>query len=55
MEALEQFKLQNTDDVIKHWGSVENFNQFIQKIKDDESHVAKLTSKSSGAWRRTPP
>ena len=49
VEALEQFKLQNTDDVIKHWGSVENFNQFIQKIKDDESHVAQLAIKEFGS------
>uniref|UniRef100_UPI0032611D18 hypothetical protein n=1 Tax=Clostridium sp. NkU-1 TaxID=1095009 RepID=UPI0032611D18 len=31
IEALEQFKNQKEDDVIKHWGSIENFNQLIQK------------------------
>lgn len=33
IEALEQFKKQKADDVIKHWGSIENFDQLIQKIK----------------------
>ncbi|WP_395546575.1 MULTISPECIES: MerR family transcriptional regulator [unclassified Lacrimispora] len=48
-EALEQFKNQKEDDVIKHWGSIENFNQLIQKIKDDESNVAKLAIKQFGS------
>ncbi|SEU06000.1 DNA-binding transcriptional regulator, MerR family [Lacrimispora sphenoides] len=49
IEALEQFKNQKEDDVIKHWGSIENFNQLIQKIKDDESNVAKLAIKQFGS------
>lgn len=49
IEALENFKNNHTDDVLKHWGSVENFNQFIQKIKDDESYVAQLAVKYYGS------
>jgi DNA-binding transcriptional MerR regulator len=49
IEALEQFKNQKEDDVIRHWGSIENFNQLIQKIKDDESNVAKLAIKQFGS------
>jgi len=49
IEALEQFKNQKENDVIKHWGSIENFNQLIQKIKDDESNVAKLAMKQFGS------
>lgn len=49
VEALEQFKLQNTADVIEHWGSVENFNHFIQKVRDDESHLARLAIKEFGS------
>ncbi|HHV12792.1 MAG TPA: MerR family transcriptional regulator [Clostridiales bacterium] len=47
--ALEQFKNKNAEDVIKHWGSIEKFNQFIQKVKDDESNVAKLAIKQFGS------
>lgn len=39
--ALEDFKNNNKDDVIKYWGNIENFDMFIQKIKDDETEVAK--------------
>ena len=49
IEALEDFKQSNTDDVIKHWGSVENFEIFIQKVKDDEEHVAKLAIQGFGS------
>ena len=31
--ALEDFKNNSTDDVIKHWGSIENFDMFIQKTQ----------------------
>ena len=47
--ALEDFKDNSTDDVIKHWGSIENFDMFIQKIKDDESEVAKLAIQQYGS------
>ena len=47
--ALEDFKNNSTDDVIRHWGSIENFDMFIQKIKDDESKIAKLAIKQFGS------
>lgn len=49
INALEAFKSNSTDEVIKHWGSVENFDMFIQKIKDDETEVAKLAIQQFGS------
>lgn len=49
LSALEQFKEGNTEDVVKYWGSVEKFNNFINKVKDDESKVAKLAIKQYGS------
>ncbi len=49
IEALEDFKNNSTDDVVKHWGSVENFDMFIQKIKDDEAEVARLAIQQFGS------
>ncbi len=49
IEALECFKNNNTEDVIKHWGSVEIFDLFIHKIKEDEDNVAKLAIKEFGS------
>lgn len=49
INALEDFKSNQTEEVIKHWGSIANFDMFIQKIKDDESEVAKLAIKQFGS------
>lgn len=49
IHALENFKSNQTEEVIKHWGSVKNFEMFIQKVKDDESEIAKLAIKQFGS------
>lgn len=49
ISALEDFKRNNSDEVTKYWGSVENFDLFIQKIKEDEPEVAKLAIKHFGS------
>lgn len=49
IKALENFKNNSTDDVIRHWGSVENFDMFIQKVKDDEPQVARLAIQQFGS------
>lgn len=49
INALEDFKSNRTDEIVRHWGSVENFNLFIQKIRDDEDHVAKLAIQQFGS------
>lgn len=49
IKALENFKTRSTDTIVKHWGSIENFDIFIQKIKDDESEVARLAIQEFGS------
>ena len=49
INALQDFKSNQTEEIVKHWGSVENFDMFIQKIKDDESDVAKLAIQQFGS------
>ena len=49
IHALEDFKVNQTDTIIKHWGSIYNFDLFIQKIKDDEENVAKLAIQHFGS------
>lgn len=49
VEALEQFKEVQSDEVIKHWGSVEKFDEFIRKIREDEANVARLAIKQFGS------
>lgn len=47
--ALEKFKEENTEAVLKNWGSIEAFDQFVSRIKDKESDVAKLAIKQFGS------
>ena len=49
LQVLEQFKNENTEDVVKHWGSVEAYDEFVNQIKDNESEVAKLAIKQYGS------
>lgn len=49
INALETFKSNNADDIIRHWGSVENFDMLIQKAKDNESQIAKRAIKQFGS------
>lgn len=49
IRALEDFKVSQTDTVIKYWGSIENFDMFIEKIRDDEDQVAKLAIQQFGS------
>lgn len=49
INALEDFKSNQTETVIQHWGSIENFDMFIQKIRDDETEIAKLAIKQFGS------
>lgn len=49
IHALEKFKSDQPQAVIRHWGSIANFDCFIQKIKADEDHVAKLAIQQFGS------
>lgn len=49
IEALEAFKVNRSEDIIKYWGSIKNFEIFLNKIKDDEKEVAKLAIKYFGS------
>ena len=49
ISALEDFKSNQTEEIIKYWGSLENYDLFIQKIKDDEAELAKLAIKQFGS------
>lgn len=49
INALETFKNEKADDVITYWGSVEKFNEFIQKIREDEGHLAQIAVKQFGS------
>ncbi len=49
LQVLDQFKAEHTEEVIKHWGSVEAYDKFVNQIKDNESEVAKVAIKQYGS------
>ena len=49
IQALEDFKNNKTEDVIRYWGSVEAFNDFIMKAREHESGIAKTAIKYYGS------
>lgn len=49
ISALEEFKSNQSQTVIQHWGNIANFDMFIQKIKEDEDNVARLAVQQFGS------
>lgn len=48
-EALEEFKDDNKDEVIKNWGSIQNYNDTINKMKEHEKGIAESAIKWYGS------
>jgi DNA-binding transcriptional MerR regulator len=48
-DALEQFKNEHSDEVAKYWGSMDNFNEFLERTRAKESEVAAIAIKQYGS------
>ena len=49
LHILEQFRNENMEEVIRHWGSVEEFDQLMERIKDHESSISQDAIKYYGS------
>ncbi len=49
IQALEVFKRENKEAVCRYWGSTENFDSFLRKVKENEDEVAKLAIRQFGS------
>lgn len=49
IDALNDFKKSNTEAIAKYWGDMENYETFVEKVKEDESEVAKLAIQYCGS------
>ncbi|MBZ9637738.1 MerR family transcriptional regulator [Clostridium sp. FP1] len=47
--ALEEFKKEHEDEVIKNWGSIDKYNEFIETCKSKEEKIAKIAIKQFGS------
>jgi len=51
-DVLEEFKIKNKDKVIRQWGSVDKFDEFIEKAKTRETEIAKGAIKQYGSIKK---
>ena len=49
IRALEEFRDQNQDQIVKYWGSREAFDDFIQKARDHEVSIGSLAEQYYGS------
>ena len=49
IQALEQFKKENTEEIMKYWGSTEAFDEFIKRARDHESSIAQTAVEYYGS------
>lgn len=47
--ALEEFKKEHEDKILKSYGSVDKFNKFIEKCKSNETEIANMAIKQYGS------
>lgn len=50
--VLEEFKKENKDKVIRHWGSVDKFDEMIEKGKAVEAKIAKMAIEEYGSIKK---
>ncbi|MDF2884570.1 MAG: hypothetical protein K0R54_5137 [Clostridiaceae bacterium] len=50
--VLEEFKKENKDKIIKQWGSVDKFDEMIEKTKANEAKLAKMAIKEYGSIKK---
>ena len=50
--VLEEFKTENKNKVIREWGSVDKFDEFIEKVKTKETEIAKDAIKQYGSIKK---
>ncbi|WP_238918676.1 MerR family transcriptional regulator [Clostridium sp. YIM B02555] len=47
--VLEEFKIEHEDKVIQNYGSIDKYNEFIEKCKSKEEEIAKVAIKQYGS------
>ncbi|HEX3023025.1 MAG TPA: MerR family transcriptional regulator [Lachnospiraceae bacterium] len=48
-DALDTYKKEHADEVVKYWGSIDKFNEFIESAKSKEERIAETAIKQYGS------
>lgn len=49
LEALEQFRQENAEEIVKQWGSMEKFDEFVGKARENHNEIARNAVKFYGS------
>lgn len=49
LEALERFRRENAEEIIQHWGSMDKFEEFLEKAGENHDEIAKNAVKFYGS------
>ncbi|MGO5074946.1 MerR family transcriptional regulator [Clostridium sporogenes] len=50
--VLEEFKKENKDRIIKNWGSIDKFDEMVEKMKSGEEKIAKMAIQEYGSIKK---
>ncbi|NFM15913.1 MerR family transcriptional regulator [Clostridium sporogenes] len=50
--VLEEFKKENKDRIIKNWGSMDKFDEMVEKMKSGEEKIAKMAIQEYGSIKK---
>lgn len=49
LEALERFRRENAEKIIQHWGSMDKFEEFLEKARENHDEIARNAVKFYGS------
>lgn len=49
LEVLEQFRQENAEEIVKQWGSMEKFDEFVGKARENHNEIARNAVKFYGS------
>ncbi|EHN14642.1 MerR family transcriptional regulator [Clostridium sporogenes] len=50
--VLEEFKKENKDRIIKNWGSIDKFDEMVEKMKSGEEKIAQMAIQEYGSIKK---
>ena len=48
-KALEDFRVNHSDEIIKHWGNIDEFDKMTERMKEKEFEIAEIAIKQYGS------
>lgn len=49
LEVLEQFRQENAEEIVRHWGSMDKFDEYVEKARENNDEIARNAVKFYGS------